>query len=75
MTGILIEKELGKRSDDGVEVEEGDVDLWAPLETKTPFAIKELLEDGRRVITFAPNDPECPFNWSLVSILALENQI
>ncbi|KAF8428101.1 hypothetical protein EV426DRAFT_704995 [Tirmania nivea] len=52
-----IEKEIGNRSDHGVGG--GDVDLW------TPYVIKQLLEDGRKVIMFAPNDPENPFNWSL----------
>ena len=64
-----IGKEMEKQSDHGAEG--GDIDLWAPLETKTPYAIKQLLEDGRKVIMFAPNDLENPFNWSLVSILAL----
>ncbi|KAF8451557.1 major facilitator superfamily domain-containing protein [Terfezia claveryi] len=47
-----IKKEIGKRSDHGVE--RGDIDLWTPLETKTP-----------KVVMFAPNDQENPFNWSL----------
>ena len=73
MTGI--EKEIGKRSDNGVEVEGGDIDLWTPLETKTPYAVKQLLEDGRKVIMFAPNDTENPFNWSLVRILTTKDWI
>lgn len=59
-----IEKETRKRSEHGVEG--GDIDLWMPLETKTPYAVKQLLEDGRKVIMFAANDSENPFNWSLV---------
>jgi len=68
-----IGKEVGKRSEHGVEG--GDIDLWTPLDTKTPYAIKQLLEDGRKVIMFAPNDPENPYNWSLVSNSGTEDRI
>lgn len=59
------EKEMGGRDSEG--------DIWTPLETKTPYALKSILEDGRKVIMFAPNDPENPFIWSVVSISAPRN--
>lgn len=34
--------------------------------SKTPYVIKTVLGDGRKVISFGPGDHENPFNWPFV---------